>query len=211
MSNSAYITTKANFENGGIAVYLHWNGGRDSVEGFLKYCELKGYRVPSNSGYGWARLAQVIGNFFGGTVNVGIEYIRPEVYYCSDNGFYIIEGWKIVDRKNPPLHEQKNWPLNKMLFDIDSSMPREEQLGQDFFDSKKVNTEDINVGDTILFYDVLNSKYTTCKVEGIGDGVVNGTDRTGIPYVNVWGENHKKNPNNYITTQTVRRLEREDE
>lgn len=32
MSNSAYITTKENYENGGIAVYVHWNGGRDSVD-----------------------------------------------------------------------------------------------------------------------------------------------------------------------------------
>lgn len=206
MSNSAYITTKKNYEIGGIAIYVHWNGGRDSVEGFLKYCELKGYRAPNADGYGWARLAQVIGNFFGGTVSVGIEYIRPGFEYCSDNGFYIIEGWKIVDRKNPPLFEQKNWTLNKMLFDIDNSMPKEEQLGQDFFNSKEVKTTDINVGDTVVFYHELDSKYITCKVEGLGDGVVNGFDRTGIPYVDVFGEDHKKNPNNYIMTETVRKL-----
>lgn len=206
MSNSAYITTKKNYENGGIAVYVHWNGGRDSVEAFLKYCELKGYRVPNEAGYGWARLAQVIGNFFGGTVSVGIEYINPEVKYCSDNGFYIIDGWEIVDRKNPPSHEQKVWALSRMLYEIDNSMPKEEQLGQDFFNSKEVKTTDINVGDTVVFYHELDSKYITCKVEGFGDGVVNGSDRTGIPYVDIFGENHKKNPNNYIMTETVRKL-----
>ena len=206
MSNSAYIPTKKNYENGGIAVYVHWNGGRDSVEAFLKYCELKGYRVPAKDGYGWARLAQVIGNFFGGSVSVGIECIKPEIEYCSDNGFYIIEGWKIVDRKNPPSHEQKVFALSRMLYEIDNSMPKEEQLGQDFFNSKEVKTTDINVGDTVVFYHELDSKYITCKVEGLGDGVVNGSDRTGIPYVDVFGENHKKNPNNYIMTETVRKL-----
>ena len=206
MSNSAYITTKKNYENGGIAIYVHWNGGCDSVEGFLKYCELKGYRAPDTDGYGWARLAQVIGNFFGGSVSVGIECITPGIKYCSDNGFYIIEGWNIVDRKYAPLYEQRNYALNEMLQDIDNSMPEEEQLGQDFFDSKEVKTTDINVGDTILFYHVFESKYITCKVEGLGDCVVNGYDRTGIPYVGIFGENHKKNPNNYIMTETVRKL-----
>ena len=37
MGNRAVITTRSK----DIGVYLHWNGGRDSVEAFLKYCELK--------------------------------------------------------------------------------------------------------------------------------------------------------------------------
>lgn len=57
--NRAVITT----EDKRIGVYIHWNGGRDSVEAFLKYCELKGYRKPEEDCYGWARLCQVIGNF----------------------------------------------------------------------------------------------------------------------------------------------------
>lgn len=172
----------------------------------IKYCELKRYCVPNAAGYGWARLAQVIGNFFGGSVSVGIECIRPGFEYCSDNGFYIIDGWEIVDRKNPPSYEQKVWALSRMLYEIDDSMPKEEQLGHDFLNSKETKTTDINVGDTILFYDSDECKYITCKVEGLGDGVVNGSDRTGIPYVGIFGENHKNNPNNYIMTETVRKL-----
>ena len=41
MGNRAVITT----ENKKIGIYLHWNGGRDSVEAFLKYCELKNYSL----------------------------------------------------------------------------------------------------------------------------------------------------------------------
>ena len=47
MANRAVVTTKENMDNNGFGVYLPWNGGRDSVRAFLKYCELKGYRAPS--------------------------------------------------------------------------------------------------------------------------------------------------------------------
>ena len=30
-------------ENMTSAVYLHWNGGRDSVEAFLEYCKIRGF------------------------------------------------------------------------------------------------------------------------------------------------------------------------
>ena len=56
-----------------IGVYLHWNGGYDSVNAFLTYCDIKGYRPPESDCYGWARLCQVIGNFFGGTDSLGID------------------------------------------------------------------------------------------------------------------------------------------
>ena len=59
MGNRAVITNKPNKgeiweEN--IGIYLHWNGGRDSVEAFLKYCELRGFRATNRDNYGWARL-----------------------------------------------------------------------------------------------------------------------------------------------------------
>ena len=59
MGNRAIIKGHGN----SLGIYLHWNGGRDSVEAFLAYCKLKGYR--SDDSYSWARLAQVIGNYFG--------------------------------------------------------------------------------------------------------------------------------------------------
>ena len=73
MGNRAVITTKENFDNNGIGVYLHWNGGRDSVNAFLTYCKMKGFRAPEKDNYGWARLVQVIANFFGGSLSIGID------------------------------------------------------------------------------------------------------------------------------------------
>lgn len=49
MGNRAVITTTKK----DLAIYLHWNGGRDTVEPLLKYCELQGYRPPSVDCYGW--------------------------------------------------------------------------------------------------------------------------------------------------------------
>ena len=42
MGNRAVITT----EGRDLSLYLHWNGGRDSVEAFLRYCDLRGFRAP---------------------------------------------------------------------------------------------------------------------------------------------------------------------
>lgn len=47
MGNRAVITTP----DKNLALCLHWNGGRDTVEPLLKYCELQGYRPPSQDCY----------------------------------------------------------------------------------------------------------------------------------------------------------------
>lgn len=136
MGNRAVITSKENFENNGIGIYLHWNGGYDSVNAFLKYCELKGYRSPTSDNYGWARLCQVISNYFGGSTSIGIDVVNNLDCDNWDNGVYIIEGWEIVDRKYNRYGEQMNYELEEMLMDIDKAMPEGEQMGEDLL--KKV-------------------------------------------------------------------------
>ena len=128
MGNRAVITTRENFENNGVGVYVHWNGGRDSVEAFLKYCEMKGYRNPSYDDYGWARLCQVIGNFFGGETSVGIDVVNHLDCNNYDNGVYIIDGWKIVGREYFNGVEQDSYSMDTMLSDIDRSMPENERI-----------------------------------------------------------------------------------
>ena len=112
MGNRAVITTKENFDNNGVGIYLHWNGGRDSVEAFLKYCELKGFRSPETDDYGWARLAQVIANYFGGDgLSIGVNRVDHLDCDNGDNGTYFIEDWKIVGRKYFEWEEQQEYPL----------------------------------------------------------------------------------------------------
>jgi len=122
MGNRAVITT----EDKTIGIYLYWNGGRDSVEGFLKYCELKGYRSPDSDCYGWARLAQVIGNFFGGSTSIGIDSFDCLDSDNGDNGTYIIKDWKIVGREffdEGRRQEQNSYPLAEILKGIDDKQP----------------------------------------------------------------------------------------
>lgn len=129
MGNRAVITTRENFNNDGVGVYLHWNGGRDSVQAFLTYCKMKGYREPTSDNYGLARLCQVIGNFFGGELSIGIDKCSHLDYDNYDNGTYIIDGWDIVDREYFNGNEQYNYDLYEMLCDIDNAQPTREQLG----------------------------------------------------------------------------------
>ena len=96
MGNRAVITTHSGLTNTGI--YLHWNGGRDSVEGFLTYCRLKKYPSPERDCYGWAYLAGVVTNFFGDGYSCGVD--RADRLDCDngDNGVYIINDWRIINR-----------------------------------------------------------------------------------------------------------------
>ena len=127
MGNRAVITTEAR----DIGVYLHWNGGRDSIEGFLLYCKLKQYRSPECDNYGWARLCQVIGNFFGGECSVGIDRYDRLDTDNGDNGTYIIKDWKIIGKEFEPLNELCIDQVKNMLVAINGSMPESEQLKVD--------------------------------------------------------------------------------
>lgn len=123
MGNRAVITTEENFNNNGIGIYVHWNGGRDSIEAFLKYCELQGFSKPEEDCYGWARLCQVIANFFGGDSAVGIDVCSHLDCDNWDNGVYFIKDWKIVGRKYFEGKEQHSYNIDEMVNDIHASMP----------------------------------------------------------------------------------------
>ena len=124
MGNRAVITTEAK----DIGVYLHWHGGRDSVNAFLTYCKLKGYRCPESDCYGWARLCQVISNFFGGVLSVGIDRYDRLDTDNGDNGVYIIKNWEIVDREFYNGDEQDNYDIRELLTEINKSQPISEQI-----------------------------------------------------------------------------------
>lgn len=205
MGNRAVITTKENFENNGIGIYLHWNGGYDSVSAFLKYCELKGYRTPDTDNYGWARLCQVIGNFFGGSTSIGIDTVDKLDCDNYDNGVYIIEGWEIVDRKHKRCAEQMNHAMEDMLLAIDNAMPKAEQIGE-YLKAKEIPVDEVKIGDTVILMDY-NGKIIKQHVMGFGDcEIINGTNVGNMPYVDMYGDyfGYAENINNYIRTETVR-------
>lgn len=172
MGNRAVITTP----DKDLALYLHWNGGRDTVEPLLKYCELQGYRPPSSDSYGWARMAQVVGNFFGGSLSLGIDPSREESYHDFD----------------------------EMLHAFDEAMPESLRLGA-FLDAEEIPVSEVRIGDKVWMREY-ESGYELFEVAGFGDGRRNGQDMTGMPYVKQFDHDGdwSWNINNYVREETCR-------
>ncbi len=108
MGNRAVITT-APFNKNNIGIYLHWNGGRSSVEGFLAAARELEFRDPAgDTGYAFARLASLICLFFGLTQSTSVGVDQCKNLDCDgDNGVYLVgENWQIVGRKNHVYEEQ---------------------------------------------------------------------------------------------------------
>lgn len=190
MGNRAVITTKDH----DLALYLHWNGGRDTVEPLLRYCELQGYRSPSSDCYGWARMAQVVGNFFGGSLSVGIDRFS-RLGDQGDNGIYVIDGWKIVDREGlyEGFTEQQEYPFGEMLHAFDDAMPEGERLGK-FLDAEEVPVGDLKVGDLVWMHGF--NGWESYRIAGFKDGR-SYTAR----YEN--NGNWTGNPNNFVHGETA--------
>lgn len=114
MGNRAVIQMQG--EDTGI--YLHWNGGRDTVQPLLSVAKEYGLRGDS---YGMARLAQMMGNFFGGTLSLGVGPIDQLDRDNYDNGTYVIDNkFNIVDRLYFDGQEQSHWDHEEMKAHIKS-------------------------------------------------------------------------------------------
>lgn len=209
MGNRAIIKP----ENGTQGVYLHWNGGRDSVEPFLEYCKLKEYRgLGQDTSYGLARLTQVISNFFGGSTSIGVvdklSNTEESASYL-DNGIYLVDGWDIVGRIPEGIYEQKEYDRLEMLIAIDEAQPEKEQLGS-YIGAVEIPTKELKVGDIVYHID-FTGKVEAFPIVGISeDEIVNGSNVLGVPYINKYS-GAENNPNNYIREETVRLARLTDE
>lgn len=124
MGNRAVIVwtdEQGNYTDNSTGIYLHWNGGRDSIEAFLAYCEMCGYESPTEDPVGFKRFAKVVSGFFGSsptTVETApISQLDTDNY---DNGMYICRGWDIIGRKYLPGEEQLRYGFRDMLETINS-------------------------------------------------------------------------------------------
>ena len=189
MGNRALIIPKGNES---IGVYLHWNGGTDSVTAFLKYCELRDFRYfggDKADGYGLARFIQVVGNYFGGGLSIGVQAVSDDLEKEAewlDNGIYIVDGWEISERINPTGRE--GYDITEMLIDIDNAQPECERLTEDFIRAEEVDVADLEIGDEVYFYNTIDQEYELQKVVGIDD----------LPYVDKYPNHDTINPNNFI-------------
>ena len=110
-------------------IYLHWNGGRDSVEAFLDATRRLGVRKNDPS-YAMARLTQIISNWLGGTLSIGISNVGDWELGFLDNGVYWVDGLEIYDRTDTydGYKEQKSYDheeLVKAIIDANSFVHKE--------------------------------------------------------------------------------------
>ena len=120
MGNRAVIAFESALSNENEqSIYLHWNGGRDSVEGFLKVA--KELRIPGTE-QGLIALAETIGtNFFNNHVesptgmNVYLQEYKVADTNNFDNGTYIIDSeWNITQRLIMEGSEQSSFNSNEL-------------------------------------------------------------------------------------------------
>ena len=101
MGNRAVITTSTS-RTTGVGIYVHWNGGLESVLAFLHVAKERGYRDPTNDPtYAMARLYGLICEFFDlkSSISVGIGQLKELDCDNRDNGVYVIgAGWTIKSR-----------------------------------------------------------------------------------------------------------------
>lgn len=101
MGNRAVITASQKLGQG-VGIYLHWNGGLESVQAFLDVAKARGFRDPSgDESYAMARLCGLIHEFFGVDQDTSLGIGTLDQLDCDnyDNGVYVIgKGWEIIDR-----------------------------------------------------------------------------------------------------------------
>lgn len=103
MGNRATITL-APFKKTNPAIYVHWNGGRDSIEAFCEAAKLLKYRTPeSDPDYALARMIGMICIYFDPTADtsIGVGKCGDLLSAGDDNGCYVLGGnWEIVERRD---------------------------------------------------------------------------------------------------------------
>lgn len=109
-------------------IYLHWNGGRDSVEAFLGFCAVRKFRDP------FAGMCTVINNYFAEPGSPELMSIYTGPYGTLDldnydNGVYVCKDYEIVGRRFAPkdddynIIEQQEYDLYQMMIAINDKQP----------------------------------------------------------------------------------------
>ena len=124
MGNSAIIRT----ENGRVGIYVHWGGDQLSIMAYLTFCRMKGYRLPEEDCYGWARLCAVMANSREKGLSVGVDSIEELERTMTDNGVYTIRGWEIIDREPPEWNDDLRREFMYDIIHVNLCMPRKEQF-----------------------------------------------------------------------------------
>jgi len=82
------------------AIYLHWHGDKPHVDAFLEAAKQLGVR-EGDAIYGMGRLTQIIGNYIGGSLSLGVGTVGTLDIDNNDNGlFWIDSNFNITGREH---------------------------------------------------------------------------------------------------------------
>jgi hypothetical protein len=117
MGNRAVIAFDKFDQDNGQGVYLHWNGGRDSIESFLYFVRSD---TPLIQEQGVDKLLLAL-NVFG--VSAHEIKVEPLLHLdCDnyDNGVYVVDTntWEITDRVFKCREEQDSYDRETFMRDI---------------------------------------------------------------------------------------------
>lgn len=112
-------------------IYLHWNGGRDSVDPMLYYAKhflnMKLSILTSN-----IKKVEFVATCLGVSPEYSSDYTKLD---CDnwDNGVYVIDAdFKIIERMFFKGEEQEEYNFINFLLEIDENMPKRFQKGREF-------------------------------------------------------------------------------
>lgn len=108
-----------------MGIYLHWNGGVSSIRAFLEAAKRLGIRNGVyDESYCIARMAQMVGNFFGGTLYVGVNTLDSLDTDNYDNGVYVVDdNWEIIGREFVSHEDEDEYDLEGFVAQIIGNMP----------------------------------------------------------------------------------------
>ena len=128
MGNRAFIAHK----DAPVGVYLHWNGGTDTVKPLLDYCRLANRHSGFDSyGEGLSTFVTVAKNMLGDNLFIELNYKDDPM--LEDNGTYWIDGWDIVGRETSPYftEEQDGHNYQDMLEAIAAAQPEARRVSEE--------------------------------------------------------------------------------
>ena len=104
--------------DGKTGIYLQWNGGPESVASFLQVAKDYGLRPSDDDNYGTARFVQIIANYFGGDLSIGVGDLESLEDTWDGDQKYVIENWEIQQILLPHMEERNILPNPEMVEEI---------------------------------------------------------------------------------------------
>ena len=119
MGNRAVVTFDE-YDPNGFGVYLHWNGGRDSIEGLLEATKRIMVGRMGDRSYAQARFVQAATTLIPGNLSIGLGKCKDLDCDNYDNGLYVVDSatLEIKNRMFFEGEEQLNYDRDEFADEI---------------------------------------------------------------------------------------------